>query len=100
MEIREVLRTIVEVRGEVDAHSAPLLREGFRSIDGTRDVELDLAAVTFMDSSGLHVLAGLVRQLGLQQRRLCVVEASTPVRRLLEISGVAGLLTTSPRPLG
>ena len=55
---RELLATVVEVAGEIDPESAPDLRAQLReTIDsmGPRIV-LDFSRVSFMDSTGLHLL--------------------------------------------
>ena len=76
--------------GEIDAHTAPGLAA---AIDAAGDtVRLNLAAVGFVDSSGLRVLIDAHR------RRegggsLTLVAPSEAVRRLLEISGVDDYLT-------
>ena len=45
------------VRGEVDLATAAQLRDALlRHLSAGRSLWLDLAGVTFMDSSGLHVL--------------------------------------------
>jgi anti-anti-sigma factor len=76
------------VAGELDAHSAPGLRERLgASTDGAETV-LDMSGITFMDSSGLRVLIDAHRQAADRERRLVVVEPSPSVRRVLEIAGV------------
>jgi anti-anti-sigma factor len=61
-----------------------------RALDGvTGSLVLDLRDVRFMDSSGLHVLITQHRK-RLGEGSDCIVAAlSHPVRRVLEISGVA-----------
>ena len=40
--------------GELDMASARVLREAFETLPGTGPATLDLAELTFIDSSGLH----------------------------------------------
>ncbi|WP_329184045.1 STAS domain-containing protein [Streptomyces sp. NBC_01428] len=47
---------VVACRGEIDDDTAALLREALRVDDGGSRFILDLGAVTFLDSSGIHVL--------------------------------------------
>ncbi len=50
---------MLEIRGEVDAYTAPQLREALREMDGQEArLLVDLNGVDFMDSSGLGVLIG------------------------------------------
>jgi len=62
-------RTVVEVRGEIDVYTAPVLREELTSLVDAQHTNLvvDLTQVSFMDSTGLGVLVGglkKVRTLG------------------------------------
>jgi anti-sigma B factor antagonist len=76
--------------GEIDAHTAPALAA---AIDAAGiDVALDLAAVEFVDSSGLRVLIDAHQRLADAGGGLRLTALSEPVRRLLEISGVLGYL--------
>jgi anti-sigma B factor antagonist len=81
------------VRGEVDAASAPLLEE---ALDGAiRETAgafvLDLAAVRFLDSSGLNLLLRARALLGRGDRAIVLVCPPGPVRRVLELAGVDDL---------
>jgi len=97
-EITSTLTTVVAC-GEVDLDTAPLLRdELLRQLRPAARVRLHLAGVTFMDSSGLQVLLSSKRRAELLGADIGVLEVSKQVRRLLEISGTAGLLMASPDP--
>jgi anti-anti-sigma factor len=52
-----------------------------------RDVHLDLALLTFLDSSGLHVIMALARSHD-GNRSVVLLNPSTAVRRGLEIAGI------------
>lgn len=78
---------VVTVVGEIDPSTSPLLREAcHRAASMSSRLVLDLAGVTFMDSSALKVL------IETRQRKdittVVVRNASHPVRRLLEITGL------------
>lgn len=76
--------------GEIDVHTAPALAA---AIDAAGpDVQLDLSAVEFVDSSGLRVLIDSHQRLSDAGGGLRIVALSEPVRRLLEISGVTDYL--------
>ena len=91
-------RSRVVVSGELDAFTAADIHAAIQdSTEG--DLELDLAGVTFIDSSGLAaVIEGHLR-LEQQQRRLVVVDRSPIVQRLLDLSGVSRHLDLDPGPL-
>jgi anti-sigma B factor antagonist len=75
--------------GEIDSYTATELAQ--RLGDEPIDV-LDLAAVTFIDSSGLRVLVEAHQVRMERGTRLALRAPSAPVQRLLEISGLAGHL--------
>jgi anti-anti-sigma factor len=78
----------MEVRGEVDLVSeAPFVREVDALADGetSASILLDLAAVDFIDSSGIRALARVSQQHG---ERLRLVSVSPTVRRVLDIAAL------------
>ena len=99
----EVAATLITLRacGEVDLDTAAVLRDELlrRLKPGVR-VHLNLAGVTFMDSSGLHVLLSSQRRADLLGSEFSVVESSPQVRRLLEISGLAASLMAPQSRIG
>jgi anti-sigma B factor antagonist len=95
---REGAAALVRVTGELDAYTSPQLSDACRALvdDDVRDVRIDLQGATFIDSSGLRALL-----LGHRQARdgggtLRVVDASEPVRRLFEITGLSVQLGLAP----
>jgi anti-anti-sigma factor len=79
------------VRGEIDAAGAPALRAALaelREVVGGDAVVLDLSEVTFMDSSGLAALVDASSG----GRRVEVRRPSPIVRRVIEMTGLDGLL--------
>ncbi len=79
---------VVAVTGEVDMATAPELAEAIAAVnDSVRRVVVDLAEVTFLDSSGLNALVHAQRGLAKQQIGFRVVSpADRVVRRVLEIT--------------
>lgn len=76
--------------GEIDSYTAPELSE---RLAGDPPVEvLDLAGVTFIDSSGLRVIVEAHQSRLAAGARLVLRSPSAAVQRLLEISGLAGHL--------
>ena len=84
----------VTAAGEVDSTSAPVLRERLDALldGGAQEITIDLAAVTFLDSAGLCVLAAAYRRASGQDVRLRVLAASRAVIRPLQITGLWNLL--------
>jgi anti-sigma B factor antagonist len=83
----------VVVTGEVDLDTAPTVRdEVLRHLHGGTAVHLDLGDVTFMDSSGLHVLLATTRRASLVGAELRLVRLSARVQRLLQLTGTEKVL--------
>ncbi len=81
--------TVLHLHGEVDLASVGTLRACLDAVDPHLcDVVLDLAGVTFLDSTGLGELARTGSRLRSQGGRLDVRNAFGTVRRALEISGL------------
>lgn len=83
---------LLTVSGELDAVSAPRLGRHLEGLDLAEEqvVYLDLAAVSFIDSSGLRELVAPVRGL------IRVSAASDVVRRILEITGLEEMMSPPP----
>lgn len=82
--------SLLVVVGEVDASSADELRSAVvDALAAHQEIVIDLAGVTFMDSSGLSVLTHARNQLDEQGGKLTLRSPSSSVTRLLEITGLA-----------
>jgi anti-sigma B factor antagonist len=87
---------VVQLRGEVDVATSPLLRaELNKLVDGdARSLVLDLAALKFIDSSGLGVLVEAQDRLKERDGETLVLrDVQEPVRRVFEITGLTELFT-------
>jgi anti-sigma B factor antagonist len=85
---------VLTVRGEVDLASAPKLAAAITELmdRGYTNVAVDLGSVEFIDSSGLGVLVGSLRRLREDGGDLVLRAASPAVTRILELTGLDGLL--------
>ncbi len=81
---------IVEVRGEVDLATAPLLRAVLDTVVARRPgrVEVDLSGTTFLDAHALSTLAAVRSRLAGRHVRLLLRDPSPVVVRLLEVAGM------------
>ncbi len=79
----------IRVAGEVDMATAPQITDAARDAVTTevREVRLDLAEVTFLDSTGIRTLLFAQRDAAEQGVLLRVVDAHHRVVRVLEITG-------------
>jgi anti-anti-sigma factor len=83
-------RVTVFLAGELDLSSRPLLDDVLRKLatDSTRAIVLDLSAVSFMDSTGLHGILAAKAACTENDCQFLVARASRQVQRLLEVTGV------------
>jgi anti-sigma B factor antagonist len=86
------------VSGELDMASAPELATVLESsIDrGDTDLIVDLAAVTFLDSSALTTFIRAHLRLRAVGRRLIIADASPAAARLLELAGLTEEFAEDP----
>jgi anti-anti-sigma factor len=84
---------VLVVHGELDIVTSPLLDEALARARRTDapSIVVDLLAVSFIDSTGLHVLIKHAQAEG--GPRVRVTKGSPQVRRLFELSGVADYLS-------
>jgi anti-anti-sigma factor len=84
----------LKVKGRLDGywadHLAKALDEEIRR--GSHHLLLDLSEVVFLSSAGIRVLVKYYRQLREIEGSLVVSEASEPVKKVLEISKLTGVL--------
>lgn len=87
----EAGRLVVEVSGELDVATSPLLRAAVAELaDRDLPIVLDTAAVSFMDSTGLGALLTLRRDPTVGTR-LVLRRPSDAVRRVLDLTRTDGL---------
>ena len=81
--------TLITVAGEVDIATAPLLRKRLAGPTASgKPILVDLGAVSFIDASGLGVLASAASRAAAHGASLHLVCARDQVRRLFTITGL------------
>lgn len=92
---------VVRASGEVDLHVAPRLRSALEHAFDRRpaSIVLDLADVSFMDSSGLSAIVFLRRRGAELDISVGVVRPVPEVFRVFELTGLDGLVpfVSAPR---
>lgn len=79
----------VSVSGELDAYTAPTLEDFLQErISSGSAVRLDLAGVTFMDSSGVRVIVNADNELRSAGSELVIRDPSPVVARLLQLTSL------------
>jgi anti-sigma B factor antagonist len=80
---------IVRVGGELDILSSPALRELLTEVTRLeRPLVLDIAQLSFMDSTGLSVVMAALKRLRERGQDLVLCGPQQPVQRMLEICGL------------
>lgn len=86
---------VVRLAGELDHHTAEHVRTRIEQEMSTglyTDLVLNLAQLTFMDSSGLGVILGRVRRISQQGGKMVLCSVHPSITRLLELSGLFKIL--------
>ncbi len=88
----------IDVRGEVDLATAPLLRETLYDAiaQGHSPIVLDLSAVTFIDSTALGVLIGAQERSDGQGTELRMIVSESRIMKIFEITGLTDLFSIFP----
>ncbi len=89
----------ITLKGRMDAtwsdHVAAALAESVRA--GHHNILLNMAEVDYLSSAGIRILVLYARQLANIQGRLAVTNASSVVRKVIELAGLDKLLFLQPR---
>jgi anti-anti-sigma factor len=93
---RDQSATVVSARGELDAFTAPELSAALEEAGADSAVVVDLARVSFMDSTALGLLVRGVKGLGAGDSRVRVVLPEASARRIFEITTLDRVLPVSP----
>ena len=84
---------VVKVLGDVDIETSPILEEQLQSVldQGYSSIIVDLAGVTFLDSTGLSVLIGSLRRCEAAAGHLRLESPRANVQKVLEVTGLVGI---------
>jgi len=87
--------TTVVLNGEIDLSTSSRLREALMAIarSGETSVVVDMAHVTFMDSSGLAALVGPLKRFRRTGGEITLRSPTKGVRKVLEITGLHRVFT-------
>lgn len=84
-----------QLSGELDAHTANALSQAM-SVLPAGEILVDLAAVSFVDSSGLRVLLDATNRARSTGGDLVIASPQASVQRLIEISGLRDHIQVRP----
>jgi anti-sigma B factor antagonist len=83
---------VARLHGEVDASNVKEIGDRLRSLLSNRSVAMvvDLSETTYLDSAGINLLFALGEEMrGRQQRLGLVVGESSPIARMIELTGLS-----------
>ena len=86
---------VIVLAGEVDIYTAPRFKESMLEVldAGVNKLVIDLSGVTFIDSTALGVLIGGLRRLRDSGGEMALVVTTSPVERVLTITGLDKVFT-------
>jgi anti-sigma B factor antagonist len=95
----EATRAVFAVSGELDLHTAEQFRRDLlRAMDTLgHDLTVDMSGVSFMDCSGLNVLAFAFREATAHGGRLTVTGLSEIITRMLGLFGFQSAIDATVR---
>lgn len=81
----------LSVSGELDLATVPQLEQQARTLlaDGARSIVLDLADVSFIDSTGLRLLLLLSQQAADEGWRMLITRPSEEVQKILAVTATS-----------
>lgn len=84
----------INVAGELDVATVPELQEVLVPIrqQGTHDIHLHIDEVTYMDSTGLGLFVGTLKELNKNNKELYVLGVNKRIERLFDITGLKDLM--------
>jgi stage II sporulation protein AA (anti-sigma F factor antagonist) len=86
---------VVRLKGELDHHTAPIMKETLEAElakGRVRHALLNFRELTFMDSSGIGVILGRYKQVLQRNGKMAVCEMNPTIRRIMEMSGMFKVL--------
>ena len=87
--------TTVVLTGEIDIATAPRVRDALIAISngGEISVVVDMANVTFMDSTGLAALVGPLKRFRSMNGQIVLRSPTGTVQKVLELTGLTRVFT-------
>jgi len=79
---------IVQPRGELDLVTVETLRAALDEIKSTERLVLDLRGLSFIDSTGLHLLVALHQRAQRERSQLTIMAPAAPVDRAIQLCGL------------
>lgn len=95
-------RVVVTVCGDLDAASAPRLKDALQDL-GARDdpdVIVDVEGLTFIDSSGVYVLVQALKRMSTEGRNLMLRGADSRAYKVLDVCRLTSVFDLADSAVG
>ena len=82
--------SVITIEGEIDIYSAPDFKEKLYTIigEGNRDVVLECSNLSYIDSTGLGILVGVLKRIKEQNHNIVIKNPRNTIRKLFKITGL------------
>ncbi|MFC4354532.1 anti-sigma factor antagonist [Chryseomicrobium palamuruense] len=93
---------IIRLQGELDHHTIKLLRKEISFCLVTQPIRMivwDLKNVSFMDSSGIGLILGRMREMEPFGGQTMIVHASPTIRKIFQYAGLGPYIVTAEETL-
>jgi anti-anti-sigma factor len=82
--------TIVSITGEVNLYSVSQIRKDITKIvdSGVRSLVIDMVHLTYMDSSGIALMANLQKKLKSMNGKFFIINMSDEIKSVLKLAGL------------
>lgn len=92
-------KQIVKLQGEIDVYTAPSLSEKLLPLteQAGNDIKVDLADVTYLDSTGLGAFIHAYKSAQQHDSKLEIVHVKDRVFRLFEVTGLIDIMEVVPK---
>jgi len=85
--------------GDISLETTSVMREVLRQVvesDTGDEIDVDMSAVTFLDSSGIGMLVAAQRAAGARGKTLLLSEPGPMIKMVLEIANLQDVLVRAP----
>ncbi|GAB4369517.1 MAG: anti-sigma factor antagonist [Elainellaceae cyanobacterium] len=88
--------TLIELIGDVDGNTAPLVQaDVLAAAEPGVKIMLDMTAVGYMSSAGLRVLLSIYRQVSTQEGKVILVGLVEEIKDTMSVTGFLDFFTTA-----
>jgi anti-anti-sigma factor len=84
---------VIELVGDVDRDAEPALDAAYTEVEGAPEVVLDFSRVSYINSTGIAVIVGLLARARKNQQALVARGLTEHYRRIFEITRLADFMT-------